>query len=262
MSKRVIDKQKIFIFISAIFLVFCVIFYGFRFIYYYRQFNKKTDTGVPIQLLSTVVINNNNPVTIGDGLYSVGNEFIFKGKNLNNYVMYSGILWRIVKINNDSTITLITDKIMNEFMWGSEDANYETSQVRKWLNNMGENTGIFYKHLYNPETYLKTNIVCLDSVSSLSNFKCDQNITTDYVSLLNANDYVNSIVDEETFLNIEDEFWLSTLSQNAEAWFVDSDKISKSTILDSYGIRPTITLNATVYYEKGDGTLENPYQIR
>ncbi len=261
MKKRVIDKQKIFIFISILFISFCIIFYGFRFIYYYRKFNRKTDTGQTIQSLSNVIRSSNTLTTVGDGLYEVGNEFIFKGKNVNNYVMYSGLLWRIVKINSDSSITLVTEKNMNEFMWGKEKSNYETSQVRKWLNKTDDNTGIFYKHLYSPETYLKNNIVCLDTVSSVSNFKCEKTITDDFVSLLNVNDYINSIVDEETYLTIDDEYWLATIADSENAWFVDSDKVSKSSILDSYGIRPTITLNSLVAFEKGSGTLDDPYEI-
>lgn len=261
MKKRVINKQKVFIFISFVFIAFCVIFYGFRFVYYYRKFNKKTENGQTIQLLSTTIRTNNETTTIGDGLYGVGNEFIFKGKNVNNYVMYSGILWRVVKINNDGSINLVTEQIMNEFMWGTENNNYNTSQVRNWLNNNGENTGVFYKNLYNPENYLKTNLLCLDIVSSLTNFKCDSNLTDDYVGMLNVNDYTNSIVDDDTYLNINNEYWLSTMVDSENAWFVDFDKLSKSTILDSYGIRPTITLNSTVYYESGDGTKDNPYKI-
>lgn len=261
MKKRVLNKQKVFIFISVIFITFCVLFYGFRFIYYYRKFHKKSDNGQTIQLLSETIRNNNEVVTIGDGLYSVSNEFIFKGVAVNNYLMYSGLLWRIVKINNDGSINLVTDKIMNEFMWGEEGSNYNNSQIRKWLNKSDDNTGIFYKNLYNPETYLKSNLLCLDAVSNLSSFKCEKTLTDDYVGMLNVIDYTNSIVDTETYLNINDEYWLLTMSDSSNAWFVDSDKISKTTIKDSYGIRPTITLNATVSYESGDGSINNPYKI-
>lgn len=261
MKKRVLNKQKVFIFISIIFISFCILFYGFRFIYYYRKYNKKADDGKTIQLLSATIRSNNEPVTIGDGLYSIGSEFIFKGKSVNNYLMYSGLLWRIVKINNDGSINLVTDKNMNEFMWGTAGSNYNSSQIKNWLSENGDNTGIFYRNLYNPETYLKVNLLCLDTVSNLSNFKCDKTFTDDYVGLLNAIDYTNSIVDEETYLNINDEYWLSTMVDSSNAWFVDYDKVSKAPITDSYGIRPTITLNNTVSYESGDGTIDNPYKI-
>lgn len=261
MKKRVLNKQKVFIFISIIFITFCILFYGFRFIYYYRKFHKKSDNGQTIQLLSATIRSNNEPVTVGDGLYSVGNEFIFKGANVNNYLMYSGLLWRVVKINNDGSINLVTDKIMNEFMWGTTGSNYNNSQVRKWLNKTADNTGIFYRNLYNPEKYLKNNLGCLDTVSSLSNFKCEKILTDDYVGMLTINDYTNSIVDEETYLNINDEYWLSTMVDSSNVWFIDSNKVSKAELTDSYGIRPTITFNATVSYESGDGSINNPYKI-
>ncbi len=261
MKKRVVNKQKVFIFISIIFIVFCIIFYGFRFIYYYRKFNRKNESGETIQLLSSTIQTNSKITSIGDGLYSMGSEYIFKGKNVNNYLMYSGILWRIVKINNDGSINLVTNQSMNEFMWGTNGSNYETSQVRNWLNSTNDNTGIFYKNLYNPTNYLKNTNVCLNTISTLSNYNCDNYLTDDYVGMLSVIDYINSMVDEETYLNIGDEYWLATMNQNDYAWFVDSDKISKSLVTDFYGIRPTITLNATVAYEKGDGTKDNPYTI-
>ena len=82
MKKRVVNKQKLFIFISILFISFCIIFYGFRFIYYYRKFNKKSETGETIQLLSSTITTNNPIASVGDGLYNVGNEYIFKGKNV------------------------------------------------------------------------------------------------------------------------------------------------------------------------------------
>lgn len=261
MKKKVVNKQKVFIFVSILFISFCIIFYGFRFIYYYRKFNKKSETGETIQLLASTIRANNQTVTIGDGLYSVGNEYIFKGKNVNNYVMYSGILWRIVKINNDGSINLVTDNNVNEFMWGTDNSNYSNSQVRKWLNKTGENTGIFYNNLYNPEEYLKNNTLCLDIISNIGSSKCDEMLTEDMVGMLSVTDYTNSIVDDDTYLNINDEYWLSSLASENNAWFVDFDKISKTVITDAYGIRPTITLSSTVYFESGDGTLENPYSI-
>ena len=261
MKKRVVNKQKLFIFISILFISFCIIFYGFRFIYYYRKFNKKSETGETIQLLSSTITTNNPIASVGDGLYNVGNEYIFKGKNVNNYVMYSGLLWRIVKINNDGSINLVTEDIVNEFMWGIDNSNYSNSQVRKWLNKSAENTGVFYKNLYNPDEYLKTSTLCLDTVSNIGSFTCDEMLTEDIVGMLTVNDYTNSIVDEDTYLNIDNEYWLASLAPENNAWFVDFDKISKTIVTDAYGIRPTITLSSTVYFESGDGTLENPYSI-
>lgn len=261
MKKRVINKQKVFIFISIVFITFCIVFYGFRFVYYYRQFNKKTESGETIQLLSSVIRTNNPNVTIGDGLYNIANEYIFKGKNVNNYVMYSGLLWRIVKINNDGSINLVTEDIMNEFMWGTENSKYNTSQVRTWLNKTEDNTGIFYKNLYNPEEYLKNSTLCLDTISNIGSSICKDMLTDDMVGMLSLSDYTNSIVDDETYLNIEDEYWLSSLSSEGNAWFVDFDKISKTIVTDAYGVRPTVTLNSTVSFESGDGSKENPYTI-
>ena len=261
MKKRIVNKQKVFIFISAMFIVSCVIFYGIRFIYYYRKFNKKSDTGEAIELLYNKVITNNPTASAGDGLYNIGNEYIFKGVNVNNYVIYSGMTWRILKLNIDGSIYMISEDNVNDFMWGAKDSNYKTSNIRKWLNNTGENTGVMYNNLTNSQEFLVPGTICLDEVSNISNFKCDNKIVNDFIGLPSISDYTMTIVDDATFLVNTTEFWLSSMVDKENAWLIKKDKLSKASITDAYGIRPTITLASTVSYLKGDGTKENPYQV-
>lgn len=261
MKKRVVNKQKIFIFVSILFIVGCIFFYGFRFIYYYKKFNKKSNTGETLDLLYTKVIKSNETVTSGDGLYSVGNEYIFKGANVNNYVLYSGMKWRIIKLNIDGSVYAVSENSVNDLMWGTEKSNYKTSQVRKWLNNIGDNTGAFYKNLRNNAEMLAPVTMCLDTVSSISNFKCSEKIINDFVGLLSVSDYTMTMVNDATFLNNNSEFWLVSMLDSDKAWMIKNGNFSNDDITDSYGIRPTITLSNTVAYYKGSGTLEDPYII-
>lgn len=261
MKKRVINKQKVFIFASIIFILTCIIFYGVRFIYYYKKFNKKSNTGETIELLYNRVIKDNEVVSSGDGLYSVGNQYIFKGSKVNNYVLYSGLTWRIVRLNMDGSLYLVSQNSVNDMFWGTEKSNYKTSLVRKWLTNTGNNTGIFYKNLYKAGEMLAPVTMCLDEVSSISSFKCDDKIINDFVGLLSVSDYTMTMVNDSTFLNNGSEFWLSSMLNSEKAWMIKNGNFSNDEITDAYGIRPTITLVNSASYFKGNGSLEDPYVI-
>ena len=104
MAKK--DKKKMGVFeicftiFSLLFLIGFSCFYGYRFIYYKNQFAPKDSTGKVVTLLVNKI--KENVVTSGDGLYNEENIFVYKGENVNNYVRYSNMLFRIIKVNNRS----------------------------------------------------------------------------------------------------------------------------------------------------------------
>lgn len=261
MKKRVLNKQKIFIFISIVFILACIIFYGFRFIYYYKKFNKKSNSGQTLELLYNRIIKDNEVVTSGDGLYSIGNEYIFKGANVNNYVSYSGLKWRIIKINLDGSLYAVSENSVNDMIWGEKGSNYKSSQIRKWLTTSGNNTGILYKNLTDYKNMLAPVTICLDVVPSISSFKCNDKIINDFVGMLSVADYTMTMVNDSTFLNNNSEFWLASMMSEEKAWMIKNGNFANDDITDAYGIRPTITLVNTTSYFKGNGSLEDPYII-
>jgi hypothetical protein len=252
-KKTVINKQKLFIFISIIFIAFCILFYGVRFIYFYKKFNRKTESGAVIQLLTNVIRENNPIMGETGGLSEDNGEFTFKGTGINNYLEYSGYLFRIIKINSDGSILLITDDVVNEFAYGKKGSNFKTSDVKVWLNDTS-----FVKTL-SKENMIKTRS-CLDTVSAITNITCKQLDENDS-ALLNLSDYLNASYKDQNYLNLDEEYWLGTIASIDEAWLIDSDKISKDAITDFYGIRPTITLATTTPFVSGNGSKETPYKV-
>lgn len=66
------------------------------------------------------VINAKNIVTEGYGLYSLNNEYVYRGAEVKNYVKFSDsdILWRVVKITSSKEAVLILDDhLVNSFVW-------------------------------------------------------------------------------------------------------------------------------------------------
>ena len=60
------------------------------------------------KILKDVLLEN--VVTNGNGLYNIYSNYYFRGDNVNNYIIFDGILWRITKVNNDGTIKEIDTK--------------------------------------------------------------------------------------------------------------------------------------------------------
>lgn len=64
--------------------------------------------------------NEKNLVTSGYGLYSYNGEYVYRGKNVDNYARFSDSkrLFRIVKVNKDNEVVLIQDESSdNEYPW-------------------------------------------------------------------------------------------------------------------------------------------------
>ncbi len=102
--KRKINYQKLFNTISIGFICACILFYGARFTSLYIK-NKKVEEE-NVNTLYKVVFNTNYGK---ENFVDVGGNHYFKNEVDNNYVMYSNILWRIVKINTDNSLALISE---------------------------------------------------------------------------------------------------------------------------------------------------------
>lgn len=102
--KRKINPKKLFCFISFVFLTTCCLWYGGRFIYFYieneKELNQK-ETNLSTNSLVQTIINNSD-------LKNVNNEQYFYNDSNNNYLKYSNIIWRIIKIDKENTIYLLS----------------------------------------------------------------------------------------------------------------------------------------------------------
>ena len=253
--RKKISKQKVFWAISIAFLFSCCVFYGGRLIYYYNKFKVKAEE---VTTLYQDVINSNyNDKTVNN----IGGTYYFTGSDVNNYVLYSNILFRIVKLNEDESVTLITDKVVGDLAIG-EDKKFTESYIFNWLNDTKEdNTGIFVNVLNNRSKFLDVSSTCLDAVDKASNKKCKDVNNDNYVTLLSLTDYINT-GNVDSFINNGEYFYLSNNNSENDAWFVsDAGKVGTNDGTDVYGIRPVITLRSGTSIISGDGSKDKPYII-
>ena len=156
--KRKLNIQKVFNLVSAMFILACCIFYGTRFIKLYIANNKVEK----ITVLADNIKDNNKDNEL---FKQINEDYYFTGESENNYVKYSNILWRIIKINNEKSVTLVADSSLTSLNPGTT-TTYEKTYINKWLNKSTEDkTGILETNLNNPEKYLTYTRTCKDIVT-------------------------------------------------------------------------------------------------
>lgn len=248
--------EKLFCFISILFILSCCIFYGTRFIKLYLE-NKKVEITEKNTLTKAIKDNN----TSNENFKSVNGQNYFTEDADNNYLLYSNILWRIIKINDDNSITAISNNSLTSLAYGKNE-KYKESYVYKWLNETNDKySGILEKSLNNIETYLQKTATCLDELDEITNIPCKEIDNSSYITLLSIADYLN-VGSKDSYLSNEEYFYLSNNNSESKIWYVEEEgTLSLSTGTDIIGIRPVITIKSNTDYIDGDGTIDKPYTI-
>ena len=258
MKKR-LKIKNILILINILFLLGCCIFYGSRMIHYYRIENPKIED---VKTLVELVTLGKNLTDNGDGLYHENDMYYYKGKNVNNYLLYSGRLFRIVSIDKSGYMKLITEELQTSMVWGYNQ-EFENSYVRNWLNDDTDSYKSFLHSLDNTQGLLVNTNTCVDETDGKT-ITCDKNYEST-VGLLSVYEY-NLAGASDSYLNIGSYWWTSNKDSDGNAWYVykkgtvNNDSSSGYTYY-SYGVRPTITINGKISNFKGTGTKNDPYEI-
>ena len=252
-SKKKLSIQKIFNLISFMFLLACVIFYGGRFIKLYIENNKVEETN---SMAKDIKESNNE----NENFKNINGEYYFNGKDVNNYVSYSNLIWRIIKINTDNSITMTLDNNITSLAEG-EPKNYYSSYINKWLNKVDneEYSGILEKNLNNMNKYLTFTKTCKDTINDTKSISCKEVTEDTYITVPSLNDYVNT-GGSNSFMNNEEYYYLINNNKENKVWYIDSDgKLGKSDGTDILGIKPVITIKGTIEKTGGNGSKDEPY---
>ena len=207
-----------------------------------------------------------NEDTTDDVTYLVGNNNAVDF----NYVWYSGKMWRIMSINSDGTMKLITEDLITSMIPGSKD--FSVSDVKQWLNED------FYSTLVNANNIVVQNSVwnydngtatSYDSTPLRPRTNNANYLVTAPVGLINAFEYYNIYNNSspvDNYLQIGMDWLTLTETDTIRLRIVyrnPNEKIfsSSSSSQDGQGIRPVINLKNDVYFI-GNGTKTNPYRIK
>lgn len=201
----------------------------------------------------------------------------------NNYVWYSGKLWRIVAIYPDKTMKLVTEETITSLAWGTS-AEFNGSWIYQWLNED------FLDTLYKSDEIIANTVWNYTTDNSTPHtlnppvrpeLLENQKTVTAKVGLLNHYEFWNvhkhdgygrvstsssaSYLDYRTGSksNSEDHWWLLTpyspsgirIHRQNESYTAD-----KSNTTNFIGVRPSIKLKYGVKFT-GSGTKADPYKI-
>ena len=247
-----------------ILVLFCIVgYYLFRMVYYYLDENgDKIDNS--LSTLSDTVIKKREYVDLEEGLIfdEEDNVYRYKGAVKDNYLYYSGIMFRIVGVDNGNNVRAITDKNLT-LMYSGLEKGYEESYINKWLNTSeDENSGVFEKNLYNADELITSALTCGDEIDDLTKITCDTLDQKYNISLLSLYDY-SEAGGKTSYLNNGQIFYLSTNSSQKGNYFInlEGDVGLNKITTKIYGVRPLITIPSTAVLIGGTGSEKDPYII-
>ena len=215
--------------------------------------------------VSDVVLAN-----VGDNgsTYDDGTDTFITGTDPNNYIWYSGKLWRAVSVNNEEKTTkLVTQWNISAIPYNpSNQTNFEGSYMEDWLNDTSVDG--FLGNLRDVDKFIVTDSkwnATLDTTSlgSITRPSDDGTIVTDAVGLLNMYEYQSSNDGGmDGYLNNGLQWWTLTPYSTSNVRYVYSDgNAGSSNPAGAYGVRPSINLKSSVRIVDGNGTIDNPYRL-
>ena len=213
--------------------------------------------------VSEIVIDN---LTSGD-IYDDGYDTFITGEDPNNYIWYSGKLWRAVSVNNEAKTTkLVTQWNISTITYSSGSTDFAGSYMEDWLNDTSVDG--FLGNLRDYENFIVIDAIwdatldatALGSITRPSN---SGTIVTDAVGLLNMYEYQSSNNGETNgYLNNGLYWWTLTPYSTSDVRSVSYDGDAYySDPANARGVRPSINLKSNVKIVDGDGTVDNPYRL-
>ena len=196
--------------------------------------------------------------------YIVGEDTFITGEDPNNYIWYSGKLWRAVSVNNSGTTKLVTQWNISTINYNvSGNTAFEGSHMEDWLNDTSVDG--FLGNLRDYENFIVTDAKWNATLTTSSSKPEETTIVTDAVGLLNMYEYQSSYNGTDYsngYLNNGLYWWTLTPYSASYVRRVGSTGNANYTSPSSaHGVRPSINLKSNVRIVNGDGTIDNPYRL-
>ncbi len=225
------------------------------------------------KMLSTVAetLKSNGLGTNGSFDTSDSEQTFITGTDPNNYIWYSGKLWRAVSIDSsDNSVKLVTQWNISALPYNAKDNSaFKGSYMEQWLNDTSVDG--FLGNLREPENFIKTDSVWNATLTTATTKPEKTTMVTDAVGLLNMYEYTMSYKNASSstgYLNNNLSWWMLTPYDTSTIRGVDNsygngngDSIHFIPTQPS-GSRPSINLKSDVKIIDGDGAVDNPYRLQ
>ena len=223
------------------------------------EVNQVVPTPVADKLLAGV--GNNGKIDTTDS-----EQTFITGTDPNNYIWYSGKLWRAVSIDpSDNSVKLVTQWNISALPYNADgNTAFQGSYMEQWLNDTSVDG--FLGNLREPGKFIKTDSVWNATLTTATTKPAKTTMVTDAVGLLNAYEYTMSYKNATYgtgYLNNGLQWWILTpYSTSGVRNVYYNGSSGNDSPAYSIGSRPSINLKSAVKIIDGDGTVDNPFRLQ
>ena len=183
----------------------------------------------------------------------------YKGILVDNYISINNIIFRIVRVNKDDTVTVVSDSPLANIDYNASNGRFDDSNMDEWLNKY------FYNLLNNKSKKLIVeNKWCDDVITdeTIAKSTCDRYSSNKKVGILSIEDYNNTLDEyKNTYLDSMARTWYNNFTKNKNVWSIKSN--SKAAYKDNIllNIRPALTISKEAKIISGSGEESDPFII-
>ena len=220
------------------------------------------DTGpAPVATKLLAGVGKNGAIDTSDS-----EQTFITGTNPNNYIWYSGKLWRAVSVDpSDNSVKLVTQWNISSIPYNaSGNTAFEGSYMQQWLNDTTRDG--FLGNLRDYEKFIKTDSAWNATQTTVNTKPAKTTMVTSAVGLLNMYEYTmsyNGTTYSNGYLNNGLYWWTltpyNTSSLRSVGTFGNAGSYGAA---NSRGGRPTINLKSSVEIVSGSGTVSDPYRLK
>ncbi len=201
--------------------------------------------------------------TIKKATEQTGN--IYVGSSLENYVLFNNMLFRIVKVNENGTVLIVSNDSLANVDYSDKNGRFAGSSLDQWLNQY------FYNLL--EEDYQKMimeNKWCDDIVpkSNLKKETCDRYSDERKVGILSIQDYISTLDSyNKSYLSSSALTWYSNFSDEKLPYTLIEGSTLENTIYEMetdkiFNVKPALVLKNNTRIVSGTGTKTDPYILK
>ena len=206
-----------------------------------------------VELSTVLLADSDNNINTSDSEQS-----FITGEDPNNYIWYSGKLWRAVSIDpSDNSVKLVTEWNISAVSYNEENNSaFKGSHMEMWLNDETEDG--FLGNLREPEKFIKMDSKWNATMTTSTSKPPKTTIVEDPVGSINLYEYTIC----QDFLYTGVVYYLITPYSATEITAISYRNVIHFDPQGAYfGIRPAINLKGDVRIVDGSGTEEDPYRL-
>ncbi len=244
-------------------------------------------------LLYEQIMKTQELVEQGPGLYEMGDELVFRGELVNNYISFGNRLWRIVSIDQDKNVKIIDDTMQKKVVWDNRfnvernrseginvyyDSKTEHSQMKRHFDDLLFDEKYLNLSDWNKITYMD---LCVgarnqEEKSKSGNVECKKIVSEQLMGLIAAYEFMRVSLDENCLTTISlacqnynylvlhnQALWTLTpdLEVTYRVYSVNTKSLYPLKASSRGGVLSVVMLNKNVSIVKGDGSVDNPYML-